>query len=83
MPLYDTRTIDTTRKGKLPTAGRRMVSYRDALGRTRDAVVLSQGTGSGLKLRLANQGAAGGRIIDNVPKAATKVSTGAYFARNQ
>jgi hypothetical protein len=59
--------------------GYRTVSYRDASGATMNATVIGAGTASGLKLSIRNGG--GVRIIDNVPKATTMKSTGAYFSR--
>lgn len=80
MPLFDTRTIDTTRKGRRGTAGRRTVSYRNVDGGTIDATVISQGTGSGLKLAL---GSLSGAVVDNVAKATTLKQTNVYFSRSQ
>lgn len=79
MPLRDTRTKANQAAGKMKTAGRMTVQYRDASGNTMNASVIGQGTNSGLKLSVRNGGAV--RIIDDVPKATTVKSTGAYFDR--
>jgi hypothetical protein len=62
------------------------VKYRDAQGKSHNAIVLGQGTASGLKLRLPHVttgGALGGssQIIDNVPAATGQKDTNAYFAQ--
>jgi hypothetical protein len=77
MPLLDHRTIATTLKGKLRTSGRRTVSYTDAAGVAQDALVLGQGTSSGLKLKLTHTK----QILDNVPKATAVGSVSCYRAR--
>jgi hypothetical protein len=86
VPLRDLRTKATTNKGKFKTAGRLVVSYRNAAGKTFDAVVVSEGTSSGLKLVLRSPAAAftaGARVIDNVPVATGVKSLSAYTARYQ
>jgi len=80
MPLYDTRTIDTTRKGKRATAGRRSVLYRDAKGNTKAARVLSEGTNSGLKLSIGSNNCA---VVDDVAAATTRTQTNVYYSRLQ
>lgn len=84
MPLQDLRTKATAQNGKMKTAGRMRVSYRDASGQTMDAVVVGPGTSSGLKLVLrvpASAFTAGNQILDNVPVATTVKSLSAYTAR--
>ena len=77
MPLLDQRGKATARKGKMQTAGRMTVVYVDAKGRSRDALVLSEGTASGLKLAVGSTN----QVIDNVPKGASAASTSCYFSR--
>jgi hypothetical protein len=86
MPHKDDRTKAGTRAGKHVTAGRMRVSYRNAAGKTFDALVVGQGTSSGLKLVIRNAAAAftpGATVIDNVPSATTLKTNSAYLARNQ
>lgn len=78
MPLKDNRTSAGTRDGKFATSGRRDVVYRDTAGRSWDALVVDQGTASGLLLRITSDN---GRQVDNVAKATTMKSTNAYFSR--
>jgi hypothetical protein len=80
MPHQDGRAKALANNGRNKTAGKMVVTYRDANGKMRDATVVSAGTSSGLKLAL---GAHQGLIVDNVPKATTVKSTGAYFYRTQ
>jgi len=61
-----------------PTGGRRSVSYRDAKGVTRDAVVLGAGTGATLNLSV-RQGAGGSRTLTNVPKRTGLKQTNVWF----
>ena len=77
MPVLDHRAKALVQKGKNKTAGRQTVTYIDAKGRSRDALVLSAGTASGLKLAVGSTNA----VIDNVPKGTSASSTGCYFAR--
>jgi hypothetical protein len=79
MPLRDIRTKANQAGGAHKTAGQMTVQYRDTTGSTMNATVIGQGTNSGLKLQIRNSGAV--RIIDDVPKATTVKSTGAYFSR--
>jgi hypothetical protein len=84
MPLKDHRTKASTH-GKNKTAGRIVVSYRNAAGKTFDALVVSQGTSSGLKLVLrspAGAFTAGARVLDNVAVATGVKSLNAYTVRN-
>lgn len=78
MPVKNNRTIALSRLGKHATSGRRSVVYRDTVGRTWDAKVVSGGTASGLKLAITSDN---GRIVDNVAIATTVKSTNAYFSR--
>ena len=85
MSLKDDRTVSVD-KGKT-SSGRRTVSYRMPSGRTKNATVLGQGTGSGLKLLIpggtdAVSGRTGARVVDNVAAATTMKQTGVYFSRN-
>lgn len=77
MGIKDLRTPVTT-KPKNQTAGRRVVVYMDAKGKTYDAIVLGAGTSSGLKLKLAHPHAT---ILDNVAKATNEGSVSCYRAR--
>lgn len=76
MPIKDLRAA-TAAKPKNSTAGRRVVSYVDAKGRSRNATVLGIGTSSGLKLQLIETGV----IKDNVAAAASMGSVNCYRAR--
>jgi hypothetical protein len=78
MPKQDNRTIAGSKKGKHSTSGRRAVTYRDAVGKTRSARVLDQGTASGLKLAL---GSNSNVVIDNVPACSTVKGTSCYMSR--
>jgi hypothetical protein len=49
-------------------------------GTTMDALVLSQGSSSGLKLQLGHSTLS---IVDNVAKATGLKQTGVYFSRSQ
>jgi hypothetical protein len=71
MPLL---TADTTTYARrdMPTVG-----YRNARGTMMDAIVIGPGTNSGVKLRLLARDV----VVDDVPKATTMKSTGAYFLR--
>jgi hypothetical protein len=77
MPHEDKRTISTADKGKTG-AGLRTVTYRDAKGMKKDAVVLGQGTASGLKLRLTSDQ---NRVVDNVALMTVRTQTNVYIAR--
>jgi hypothetical protein len=79
MPLRDNRTKAGISNGKHRTAGRLNVSYRDTSGSFMDALVVGQGTSSGLKISIRNGGTV--RILDNVAKATTIKSTNAYHER--
>lgn len=84
MPLQDLRTKAGTRAGKMNTAGRMRVMYRNAAGKTQDAVVVGQGSSSGLKLviRVPANGITGGnQVLDNVPAATAVKTLSAYTAR--
>lgn len=84
MPLQDLRTKATAQNGKMETAGRMNVIYRNAAGKSFAAVVTGPGTSSGLKLTLRNPAASttpGATVLDNVPVATTPKSVSAYFAR--
>ena len=83
MPLIDHRSKSSTH-GKNKTAGRMRVSYRNAAGKTFDALVVSQGTASGLKLVIRNPASAftpGVTVLDNVPLATTPKSLSSYTVR--
>jgi hypothetical protein len=58
-------------------SGRRIVSYRDAIGRTKNAHVISAGTNSGLKLRVES----GRRPVDDVPLCTSEKGTSCYMNR--
>jgi len=79
MPNKDDRVKAGLKAGKNPTAGRMRVSYRDAKGGSFDAVVLGQGSSSGLKLKIL--GLNPSRTIDNVAAATTMKQTNVYFSR--
>jgi hypothetical protein len=86
MPLQDLRTKATAQNGKMKTAGRMRVMYRNAAGKTQDAVVVGPGTGSGLKIVIrvpatVAAGASGNQVLDNVPAATTVKQLSAYTAR--
>ena len=80
MPVVDRRAAATTHKGKFRTAGKERVVYRNARGQTRDAIVLGEGTASGLRIQIV-EGTLTRRIIDNVPAATGLKQTNVYFAR--
>jgi len=89
MPLQDLRTKATAQGGKMKTAGRMRVSYRDASGNTQDAVVVGPGTSSGLKIVIRVPSTvgtlaaplSGNQVLDNVPAATTVKQLSAYTAR--
>lgn len=86
MPHRDDRTKATASAGKHRTSGRLNVTYRNAAGKTFQAVVVGPGTGSGLLLKLrfpANAFTAGVTTLDNVPAATTPKTNSAYISRNQ
>jgi hypothetical protein len=58
-------------------SGRRTVTYRDALGRRFDCVVIGPGSGSGAKLQDPDKNT----IFDNVAKATTLQQTNVYHTR--
>jgi hypothetical protein len=77
MPSKDERAAAALRDSQHPTAGRKNVIYVDARRRTRNALVLSQGTTSGLKLRIPTLDV----TIDNVPLQTAATSTNCYRSR--
>lgn len=84
MPVRDERVRAGVRTGKHPTAGRLTVSYRDINGKSKDALVLSQGSVSGLKLRIGSRMGDGQQeIVDNVAAATTAKQTNVYFSRDR
>jgi hypothetical protein len=86
MPHKDDRTKAGTRAGKHLTAGRMNVTYRNSVGKSFQALVVGQGTSSGLKLVLRYQASAftpGVTVLDNIPMATTPKTLSAYIARNQ
>ena len=78
MPMKDRRAKATVGKGKHRSSGKMRVTYIDAKGRTREALVLGAGTTSGLKLQITSGKR---RIIDNVAKATAMNSVNAYVDR--
>jgi hypothetical protein len=85
MPHVDQRTKAGLKAGKHMTAGRMNVTYRNSVGKSFQALVVGQGTSSGLKLVIRNSASAntpGNTIIDNVPMATTPKSLSAYISRN-
>jgi hypothetical protein len=84
MPIQNLRTKALAQNGKMKTAGRMTVSYRNAAGKTFDALVVGGGTASGLKLVIRNPASAttpGSTVLDNVPVATTVKSLSSYTAR--
>lgn len=79
MPSKDERTKASLRGGKLATSGRMNVTFIDGSRNTQRALVLGQGTTSGLKLRVGVGLAR--RIVDNVPKKTAHNSTNCYVSR--
>jgi len=73
MAYQDGRTRAGVDKGR--AAGKRNVVYVDAKGCTRNAIVLGQGTSSGLKLRLTSHE---NKVVDNVPAMTNFTTTGCY-----
>jgi hypothetical protein len=62
--------------------GRRTVTYRDANGKTWDALVLGEGTNSGVMLELVSmRGPRADRIRDDVPLGTDVKDTEVYFRR--
>lgn len=59
-------------------SGRQSVSYRDAKGIRRDAVVIAKGSSSGLRLFIPEQD----RVVDNVGPMTTIKGTNVYDARH-
>lgn len=78
MPNKDERAKAVVTGGKHKTAGRMVVTYRDANGYTQNATVAAAGGASGLKLALTSED---GRIIDNIAACATMKSTNCYISR--
>lgn len=78
MPNKDERAKALVTAGKHKTAGRIVVSYRNASGESQNADVVAAGTSSGLKLALRGED---GRVIDNIPACATMKSTNCYISR--
>lgn len=75
MPCKDERSAATATK--LKTAGKKNVHYIDSKGRSRNAIIVGQGTSSGLKIRVPSL-----RLtIDNVPAASAPGSVSCYFSR--
>jgi hypothetical protein len=63
------------------TGGRRTVVYRDARGRTFDAIVTSAGAGANeVNLRIPTRGA-GDRLLTDVAKATSEKQTNRWFWR--
>lgn len=77
MPSKNERAAAVLRDAQHQTAGRKNVIYIDTRRRTRNALILGQGTASGLKLSVPSLNA----IIDNVPLAASRTSTNCYMSR--
>ena len=64
---------------KLPRgSGRQTVNYRDANGKRQDAVVISKGSVSGLKLFVKSRNL----VVDNVAARTTVKGTGYYDVRS-
>lgn len=78
MPNKDVRTIAGSKKGKHSTAGRRRVVYRDTKGQSKEALVVDQGSVSGLKLKMTSNNNA---VIDNVPACTSVNGTACYDAK--
>jgi len=78
MPNKDERAKALITGGKHKTAGRMVVTYRNASGETTNATVISAGGSSGLKLALTSED---DRIIDNIAACATMKSTNCYISR--
>jgi hypothetical protein len=80
MPNRDREAHATLRQGRMATSGNERVVYRNARGQTREALVLSEGTNSGLKLQII-EGSRTRRIVDDVEMATSEKQTGVYFSR--
>lgn len=77
MPNKDERAKALVTGGKMKTAGRMNVRYRNASGESFNATVISAGGSSGLKLRVGSNA----RVIDNVPAATGMKDVNCYFSR--